>query len=152
MDPEPSGHRRRRSSLMNPLNQSAKNQKSKKRSGSAKGAKGTVPEDSAVEQLSLEESTSDEVEMGHLPDDGLDDEETGLTGKDKSARKQRRRRNTLLDQRIVGETTVSAEERKEADQNVMKKSLVNGLLIAMWYTFSLSISIVRMSHVESLQL
>lgn len=132
---------------MNPLNQSANHKSKKKRTGSAKGGKSSL-EDSTQEQ----ESTSEEVELDHLSDDEIqDDEETGLTGKDKGVRKQRRRKNTLLDQRIVGETTVTAEERKAADQNVMKKSLVNGLLIAMWYTFSLSISIVRMSRVNLLR-
>jgi len=91
-----------------------------------------------------EMSTSDDVELADLSEeDGLqDDEETGLTGKDKSKRKRRKRRNTLLDQRVAGDVKITAEEKKEADQNVFKKSLINGLLIGLWYLFSLSISIV----------
>ncbi len=78
-----------------------------------------------------------------MSDDGLqDDEETGLTGKDKSRRKGKKRRNTLLDQRIAGEANITAEEKREADQNVLKRGLVNALLIGLWYIFSLSISIV----------
>lgn len=89
-------------------------------------------------------SISDNVEMDDLSEeDGLqDDEETGLTGKDKAKRKKRKRRNTLLDHRIAGEIQITAEEKKEADQNVIKRSLVNALLIGLWYIFSLSISIV----------
>ena len=89
-------------------------------------------------------SMSDDVELNDMSEeDGLqDDEETGLTGKDRGKRKQRKRRNTLLDQRIASSVEISAEEKKEADQNVIKRSLVNGLLIGLWYVFSLSISIV----------
>lgn len=89
-------------------------------------------------------STSDELEMEDLSDDGLqDDEETGLTGKDKDRRKRRRRRNTLLDERIA--VTITDEEKKEADQNVLKKGIINGILIGLWYLFSLSISIVSIA-------
>ena len=110
-----------------------------------------VSRNSIQEELKLdgagdddERSTSEDVELDNLSDDGLqDDEETGLTGKDKGRRKRKRRRNTLLDQRIAGDVKITAEEKKEADQNVVKKMLINGLLIGLWYLFSLSISIVR---------
>ena len=88
-------------------------------------------------------STSEDVELDDLSEDGLqDDEETGLTGKNKSRRNKRRRRNTLLDQRIASEVNITVEEKKEADQYVVKNILINGLLIGLWYLFSLSISIV----------
>ena len=104
----------------------------------------SIQEDPKLEMASDEErSTSEDVEMEALSEDGLqDDEETGLTGKDKGRRKRKRRRNTLMDQRIAADLTITAEEKKEADQNVVKKSLINGLLIALWYLFSLSISLV----------
>lgn len=131
---------------MNPLeNATNQKQRSRKRAGtrSRNEGKSSLQEEDGQERPSLEESTSEDMELDDLSDDGLqDDEETGLTGKDKGRRKQRRRRNTLLDQRIVGDVKVTAEERKEADRDVLKKSLVNGLLIGLWYTFSLSISIV----------
>ena len=93
-------------------------------------------------ELLEEGSTSEDVALDYLSDDGLhDDEETGLTGRDKKKTKQRKRRNTLLDQRILNEPRVTDEERKEADHHVLRKSIVNGLLIALWYIFSLSISI-----------
>jgi solute carrier family 35 protein C2 len=101
------------------------------------------PGDGADEDL----STSDDVHLGTLSDDeGLqDDEETGLTGKDKKRRRGSRRRNTLLDQRVAGEVKITAEERREADQSVVRSSLINMLLIALWYLFSLSISIVSIT-------
>lgn len=131
---------------MNPL-ESATNQKQRNRkrsgTGTRKDGKNSLQEEDGQERPSLEESTSEDMELDNLSDDGLqDDEETGLTGKDRGRRKQRRRRNTLLDQRIVGDVKVTAEEKKEADRDVLKKSLVNALLIGLWYTFSLSISIV----------
>lgn len=150
MEPEQSGHRRRRSSLMNPFNSESNIKgKSQRRRGSprggaaATGADDSLPEDPKLERSEVESLSEGEVD--DLSDEGLqDDEETGLTGKDKGKRKNKRRRNTLLDQRIAGEVKVviSDEEKKEADQNVVRKSLINGLLIAMWYVFSLSISIV----------
>lgn len=102
-----------------------------------------IPEDPKLERASDDGSTSEDVELNELSDDGLqDDEETGLTGKDKAKRKRRRRRNTLLDQRIAADVQITAEEKREADQNVVKRSLINGLLIGLWYLFSLSISLV----------
>lgn len=89
-------------------------------------------------------STSDDVEMDHLhSEEGLtDDEETGLTKKDKQHRKRRRRKIAGLDARLVGNSQSSGTEQKLADRNVLKAMLINVLLIASWYTFSLSISIV----------
>jgi solute carrier family 35, member C2 len=88
-------------------------------------------------------STSEDVELDDLSEDGLqDDEETGLTGKDRGKRKRRKRRNTLLDQRVAGEVNITAEEKKEANQHVMKNMLINVSLIGLWYILSLSLSIV----------
>lgn len=70
-----------------------------------------------------------------------DDEETGLTTKERRRKQKKRRRNTLLDQRIAREN-VTAEEKKEADQTVIRKLAVNGTLIGLWYLFSLGISLV----------
>jgi hypothetical protein len=95
-------------------------------------------------------SSSDEVGLDNMSDDGLqDDEETGLTGKAKGRRKNKRRRNTLLDQRIAGDVKITAEEKKEADQNVVRKSVINGILIGLWYLFSLSISIVSLPGLQA---
>ncbi|KAI9761683.1 MAG: hypothetical protein M4579_000917 [Chaenotheca gracillima] len=88
-------------------------------------------------------STSDDVEMDDfLSDEGLeDDEETGLTKEDRKKRRRRKRRNTRLDSRVAGESKVSDVEKGLADQSVLKTSLINALLIGLWYLFSLSISI-----------
>lgn len=123
---------------MNSLNTDIAHKKTRRKSPlSASG----IDED--PKERTSDESTSEDVEMEDMSEDGLqDDEETGLTGKVKGKRKMRRRRNTLLDQRVVGSAEITEEEKKEADQNVFKKSLINGTLIGLWYVFSLSISIV----------
>lgn len=101
-----------------------------------------------------ERSASEDVELDDLSEEeGLeDDEETGLTGNDKGRRKRKRRRNTLLDQRVAADVTITAEEKKEADQNVVENLLINGLLIGLWYLFSLSISIVSLQPLLNLVL
>ncbi|EHL02673.1 putative Uncharacterized transporter C22E12.01 [Glarea lozoyensis 74030] len=87
-------------------------------------------------------STSEDLEMDNFTDDGLqDDEETGLTGGSRGRRKEKKRRNTLLDHRIAGDSTITDEEKKQADQDVFRAGIVNAILIALWYIFSLSISI-----------
>lgn len=89
-------------------------------------------------------STSDDVELSHMASEDAmtDDEETGLTKKDKEHRKRKRRRNTRFDRRIVGNTKSSKQEHEDADRNVIKAMILNVLLIVSWYIFSLSISIV----------
>jgi solute carrier family 35 protein C2 len=153
MEPGTSGHRRRRSSLMNPVDAhpSSGKPKSKKSPGAAPVT--GIPEDGTAEEIA-EESTSEDMELGELSDDDLQvDEETGLTAKDKKRRGKRRRKNTLLDQRIVGDVVggITEEEKKEADQYVVKNLLVNGILIGLWYLFSLSISIVGFLLLSSSQ-
>ncbi|KAF2135040.1 TPT-domain-containing protein [Dothidotthia symphoricarpi CBS 119687] len=87
-------------------------------------------------------SDSTDFELGDMSGDGLeDDEETGLTQRDRRRRRRRKRRNTLLDQRIVPEITYTKEEKKMADQNLMRSMMVNGVLIGLWYLFSISISV-----------
>ena len=87
-------------------------------------------------------SSSEDFELADLSDDDLqDDEETGLTGNDRGRRSRRKITNTLLDHRIAAEA-VTAEEKQEADVHVLKNMLINGILIALWYVFSLSISLV----------
>jgi solute carrier family 35, member C2 len=129
---------------MNSLDGTAPGSSRDKSSRSPPIGQSRIPEDPKLERASDDDlSTSEDVELDELSDDGLqDDEETGLTKKDKSKRKRRRRRNTLLDQRIAADVQITAEEKREADQNVVKRSLINGLLIGLWYLFSLSISLV----------
>lgn len=128
---------------MNNLDGTAPGSSRDKSSRSPPIGQSRIPADPKLERASDDDlSTSEDVELDELSDDGLqDDEETGLTKKDKSKRKRRRRRNTLLDQRIAADVQITAEEKREADQNVVKRSLINGLLIGLWYLFSLSISL-----------
>ena len=67
--------------------------------------------------------------------DGLDDdEETGLTKKVRRKNARRKRRNTLLDNRIVPDAglTYTKEEKALADQSLYRSMLVNGALILLW--------------------
>ena len=67
--------------------------------------------------------------------DGLDDdEETGLTKKVRRKNAKRKRRNTLLDNRIVPDTglTFTKEEKAAADQSLYRSMLINVTLICLW--------------------
>ena len=89
-------------------------------------------------------TASDDVELKSISSD-LDlteDEEAGLAKKDRGRRKRRRKRNTLLKDRVIGVSSVSKQEHDSADRSVVKALSINALLIASWYAFSLSISIV----------
>ncbi|RKF61285.1 putative transporter C22E12.01 [Erysiphe neolycopersici] len=95
-----------------------------------------------LEQLLLEDGTKNEdLVMNYLSDDGLHyDEEVGPVDKGKKKKKimRSRRRNTLLDTRIGATKTQAVNVMK---YHVLRKLIVNGILIALWYTFSLFISI-----------
>lgn len=140
----PSGHRRRRSSLINPANSSnSRNRSPGARSLSIRTTPNGDGEDKIVEESSDDESPRN----GSGDDDGLsdedlhDDEEAGLTSKDKRRKRRKRRKNQLLDQRVVSDD-ISPEEKKEADRNVLKNMIINIVLIGLWYLFSLLISLV----------
>ena len=65
--------------------------------------------------------------------DGLeDDEETGLTGRDRRRRRRRKRRNTRLDERVAADVRITKGEEKLAAQSLMKSMLINALLIGLW--------------------
>ncbi len=145
MDPiAPTGHRRRRSTLTatNPsLTQPSNSRTSRPRATSIKSS-GDLEAKISEESHSRDASRSDNREDDSMSEEDLhDDEETGLTKKDKRRKQAKRRRNTRLDQRIARDK-ITDEERKEADQNVVKKLTINITLILLWYLFSLSISLV----------
>lgn len=139
----PSGHRRRRSSLVNPANAASNHHRSSRaRSQSirhaASGDEAKIVEESSDEgPLRLGESDED----GATDEDLHDDEETGLTVKDRRRKRRKRNRNQLLDQRIARDN-ISQEEKQEADRNVARRLLINAVLIGLWYFFSLLISLV----------
>ncbi|KAL7271843.1 hypothetical protein RUND412_005370 [Rhizina undulata] len=105
------------------------------------------------------DTESEDLEMDNYPHGGDDDdEETALTGANRRARRQEReRRRNLrggdggpdLGDRLVmanGDTAVVDKTIKElADIKVTRDLAVNVLLIGLWYTFSLLISIKELS-------
>ncbi|QPC75603.1 hypothetical protein HYE68_006355 [Fusarium pseudograminearum] len=139
------GHRRRRSSHNMAVRPAGSPSRLRETS------RGPVPVNSTVEPKISEENLDangfairkDESGDDSFTDEDLqDDEETGLTRKDKQRRQKKRSRNTQLDQRIVRDKKdISKEERKEADKAVFRSLIVNLVLILLWYLFSLSISI-----------
>ncbi|KAM3075746.1 hypothetical protein ACMFMG_007874 [Clarireedia jacksonii] len=150
MDPQPSGHRRRRSSMMSNMNNLDTTVIARTPRGKRSPRTSNIGEDSKLVDRGSDDdskSTSDDMELNNLSEEGdlQDDEETGLTAKSKAMRTKKKRRNTTLDHRIAGDAVITAEEKKAADKNVVKKSLINGVLIGLWYMFSLSISIFMLA-------
>lgn len=73
------------------------------------------------------------------------DEETGLTAREKKRRHKKRTRSTQLDQRFATSKDLSPDEQQEADRAIVKRIAINIILILLWYLFSLSISLVSCS-------
>ena len=141
----PAGHRRRRSSLMASSTEATAAARSSRLPTQSIKNTGVSPQE---EPKIIEEDHEtnalqpDGGEDDSLSDEDLhDDEETGLTRKDRQRKRRKRVRQARLDQRIVPER-ISAEERKKADKNVVRQLMINILLIGLWYLFSLSISLV----------
>lgn len=141
------GHRRRRSSILNPIVAPTRT-----RARSLSQAIPLQDEAKIVEEGSVSSpgadggrggsrATTDYSEESMSDEDLHDDEETGLTHKERDRRRRAKRRNMLLDQRVAPEK-LTLEEKDEADQSVMKSLLINAGLISLWYIFSLSISLV----------
>lgn len=157
MDGSADGHRRRRGLLAGKDENDGVDGKARGKHRSRRVRIGNAGAESEQESYPSDEdnvsdfssrSISDDVELHHIAsEDGLtDDEETGLTREDKRNRKRRKKKNTLLDQRIIGTGKISKQDGNSADKNVLRASLINALLIASWYLFSLSISIVSMKQ------
>ncbi|RWA08197.1 hypothetical protein EKO27_g6897 [Xylaria grammica] len=150
----PTGHRRRRSTLGSSLNASLppNTRTGRPRATSIKNtgdAELKISEEDLAPYNSRPNAREDD---DSLSDEDLhDDEETGLTKKDKRRKERKRRRNTRLDQRIVRDN-LTDEERKQADQNFVRKLAVNAALIGLWYMFSLSISLYNKWMFDSGQL
>lgn len=147
MDPiAPAAHRRRRSSLKNPANSGTNQSGSSRPTASSVRNQLSAHEEPKILEADDETDASRTDERGNdsLSDEDLhDDEEAGLTGEDKRRKQRKKRRNTRLDQRVVRER-ITAQEKKEADQTVARRLLVNGVLIGVWYFFSLLISLVNL--------
>ncbi|KAI1755294.1 triose-phosphate transporter family-domain-containing protein [Xylaria castorea] len=150
----PAGHRRRRSTLSAGLNTSVPptTRTGRPRATSIKNTGETEPKISEEDLIPYASRPNAREDDDSLSDEDLhDDEETGLTNKDKRRKRNKRRRNTRLDQRIVRDN-LTDEERKQADQDVMRKLVVNAALIGLWYIFSLSISLYNKWMFDSGQL
>lgn len=90
-------------------------------------------------------SGSEEHELGEIASlvGSEEDEETGLTTAEGRKYIRSKRRKNRLDTRIAGgHESLTKEAARLADKHVVGKLLINALLIASWYAFSLSISIV----------
>lgn len=75
-----------------------------------------------------------------------DDEETGLTHTEREQRTKRKTRNTQLDERIAGSGIRTDARQTKTEKEVERAALIrrvviNGVLIGLWYTFSISISV-----------
>ncbi|KAI0398603.1 triose-phosphate transporter family-domain-containing protein [Xylariaceae sp. FL0594] len=150
----PTGHRRRRSTLSANLNAASISPNPRAgtpRPSSSRNAGDSEPKISEEDQA-LYSSEFNGRDDDSLTDEDLhDDEETGLNSKDKRRLRKKRRRNTRLDQRIVREK-LTDEERKQANKSIAKKLAINIALIALWYIFSLSISLYNKWMFDSGQL
>ncbi|KAI1430321.1 triose-phosphate transporter family-domain-containing protein [Xylaria sp. FL1777] len=150
----PMGHRRRRSTLSTRANASVPpdTRTGRPRATSIKNTGDGEPKISEEDSVLYKASPNARDDEDSLSDEDLhDDEETGLTSKDKRRKQNKRRRSTRLDQRIVRDN-LTDEERKQADQNVIRRLAVNAALIGLWYIFSLSISLYNKWMFDSGQL
>ncbi|KAK2778873.1 Triose-phosphate Transporter [Emmonsiellopsis sp. PD_33] len=104
-------------------------------------ARSSTHSQSRSRRSSFAESEVLEMDFLASDDDFNDDEETGLTAKERRQRwKQRKRQRRELDARIV-DGKISKDGKRLADAAVVKRLGLNAVLIGLWYIFSLSISI-----------
>lgn len=139
------GQTRRRSSLMDGIAAGRDKSRSDKKTQPRRHRKrhqGGIDEDDERKGFSDDgqtsdfssRSTSEDVELDDMPsDDGLDGEETGLTKEDRRRKRRRKRRHTRMNERIAGDALGGREGKSLADQSVLKRSLINALLIGLWY-------------------
>ncbi|KAI6349076.1 hypothetical protein MCOR25_010720 [Pyricularia grisea] len=139
----PQGHRRRRSTHTSPTTRS-RGPEDRKPHG--------VADDRDNEVQAGRRLDTDDDDSGLSDEDLHDDEEAGLTRKHRDRKRDKRRRNTQFDQRIVRGGTISDDEKREADKNVMRNLVINAVLIGLWYLFSLGISIYNKWMFDSKEL
>lgn len=93
-----------------------------------------------MELSSIRSSNEDARSDDEDDDDDDDDEETGLAQRERKRRRRQRRRNQDPANRIAGEALL-AEEKGIAKAALIRNVIINGILILLWYTFSISISV-----------
>lgn len=108
---------------------------------------GVIHEDSDPAPSSSDLEMNDMHSEDDDDDDELtDDEETGLTQAERKKRRQRKRRSTLLDERVAGSHNNNVDDMRRTEEKLAKAQLlrtyaINAILIGLWYTFSISISV-----------
>lgn len=155
MDGAGDGYRRRRAQLMDGLENGSARAKtsSQKHIRGHRNASGAPDEENKQLVYSSDEghgsdfssrTTSEDFELEHIngEDPFSDDEETGMTKRDRSHRKRRRRKAKRMDERFAGNIKASNPNKTTTYSGIYKAWLINALLVASWYAFSLSISIV----------
>jgi solute carrier family 35 protein C2 len=118
------------------------------------GTNGTIDPKSVIHEDSDPAPSSSDLEMNDMRSDDevnemTDDEETGLTQAERKKRRRRKRRSTMLDERVAasgGNGNGNMGDLKRIEEELAKANLVrmygvNAVLIALWYTFSISISV-----------
>jgi solute carrier family 35 protein C2 len=155
ISPSGSSHHRRRSSVLTgaggasqyrPVNAEPQEESPRFAHGEADGSKleEQKPLNGDRRDSSDLSSIAESEELSLSDDEHEDDEETGLTAKERSHRRQKRRKlRRQLDARIAGVKASKRDGSSLADKNVIRRLLINAGLILLWYLFSLSISVVR---------
>lgn len=148
----PASHHRRRSSALagaarSLLSGSAERREDSSRSYGDVSYKWEEQEPLAAEETDASDvsSTAESLEMDPMiSDDDHDDEETGLTAQQRRRRRRRRKQRRKLDARIadVKSSRHDLFSVGLAERNVMKRLMINAILILSWYFFSLAISVV----------
>lgn len=150
--PHSGSHNRRRSSMLTgaagPSSQSPPTeQRDDNNPARPEEQKPLTGDDADASDLS---SIAESMEMDCMStdDDLHDDEETGLTAKQRRhQRRRRRKQRRQLDARIA-DVKASRQDTFSlslGDKGIIRRLLINGVLIFLWYLFSLSISIVSSS-------
>ena len=90
----------------------------------------------ANDEVDSDFSTSDDVELKDIESDydhhDEDDEETGLTQRERRRNRRIKRHNGRLDARIVKKSKMATVESSLTDQSVLRRSLTNVSLIGCW--------------------
>lgn len=112
------------------------------------GTNGSVDPKGVIHEDSDPAPSSSDLEMNDMrsdEDEITDDEETGLTQAERRKRRRRKRRSTMLDERVAGGNgnlgDLKRTEEELAKANLVRMYGVNAILIALWYTFSIAISV-----------
>ena len=84
--------------------------------------------------LSSDMTGSSDLEMDNIHENGWleDDEETGLTSQERKERRKRKRKQSRLDRRVA-DGNITTTEEDVAKQTLIRNSLINALLIGLWY-------------------